>query len=459
MKQQTNDRKSAWLTFSNKLSTDQFILFCENFLSLNFSKPIHNMVITLAGHPTGFNITGDLAQVKADLIDFIDPNFTNLSFRGILPQKGNLNFAIQLNPPLGQVSLNSNGGDDPSFSEIEKHLKDAFPASFFQTADDVEEIVCRFAKILGDSEKIISKSVETDEHFKEIIQNEVVIKGKLASIAQLEKTSSELAGVVKKSHQETQIANSEIGTIRGQIQNHRDAIQKSRDEIGAMEAKIKTFYEETEKSKASIAASKKSSEDMILNCQKKTEEIITQNQRLQIEIKEHLLKAVGTSLFSAFDARKSSLTISKWIWAGLSIIGIVAQIAAIFYLSCYLSQSTLSLPFYKTPEFLLRVTACIPIIFFIAYSIHQYAKERQYEEMYGFKAALSFSLAPYLDLVKQLDQNKDSAEQKKFVIDTIRQIFEDPVSRSLFDSKTLDATKPFISEILDKVIKLAEKSR
>jgi len=228
-----------------------------------------------------------------------------------------------------------------------------------------------------------------------------------------------------------------------------------------MEAKIRDFFNEVEATKKSITESKNLSDTTVSSCKDETEKIIKKNQELQAEIKEHLLKAVGASLFSAFEKRKKRIEISKWIWAGFTAVAIVAQVIVIIWIANHVQSLSTDIPFYKTPGFLLRVTVSIPILFFIGYSIHQYAREREYEELYGFKSSLSFSLSPYLDLVKKLQEEAadSSGEHRQFVIETIKQIFENPLNlRSEAPSKGHSDTN-LLKELLDRVIKIIEKGK
>ena len=166
-------------------------------------------------------------------------------------------------------------------------------------------------------------------------------------------------------------------------------------------------------------------------------------------------------MFSAFEKRKKRIEISKWVWAGFTTLAIIAQVVVIVWITNHVQSIGTDIPFFKTPSFILRVTVSIPILFFICYSIHQYAREREYEELYGFKSSISFSLSPYLDLVKKLNEGGRSNNEphRQFVIDTIRQIFENPLPVKVESSKKGGTDPSVLKDLLDQVIKIIEKDK
>jgi hypothetical protein len=189
-----------------------------------------------------------------------------------------------------------------------------------------------------------------------------------------------------------------------------------------------------------------------------TAAVIKANEKLQDEIREHLLKAVGASLFSAFERRKKRIELSKWVWVGLTTLAIVAQVGVFLWLASQVSSLPNDKPFYLQPAFLLRATATIPIIFFIGYAINQYARERDYEELYGFKSALSFSLSPYLDLVERLDREGAQEKMQEFAVKTVGQIFDNPLAERVHGSRTAKGEARTAKDIVDQVIKLLESA-
>lgn len=284
----------------------------------------------------------------------------------------------------------------------------------------------------------------------------------LSIIRSAHSESDKFLNSLKQLAQESAQRTNEIANFKNQAQADRDNAEKLRNDIGAIEAKIRDFFNEIEATKQEITDANNLADTTIKTFKEETDKLIQKNQKLQIETKEHLLKAVGASLFSAFEKRKKRIEISKWVWASLTALAIVAQVIVIIWIANHVQSLTTDVPFYKIPSFLLRVTVSIPILFFIGYSIHQYAREREYEELYGFKSSLSFSLSPYLDLVRKLqkESGEENKEHLQFAIETIKQIFEDPLlCRIESSSKKKSIDTNIVKELLDRVIKIIEKGK
>ena len=76
----------------------------------------------------------------------------------------------------------------------------------------------------------------------------------------------------------------------------------------------------------------------------------------------------------------------------------------------------------------LRFLASAPILGMLFYCLKQYGRERDFEESYAFKSALSFSLKPYLDLVESL-RDTAQVDYQNFATSTIAQIFENTIEK------------------------------
>jgi len=341
-------------------------------------------------------------------------------------------------------------------------VSEAFPRTSGPSDQEIEQQSLRLSALIKEAEKAVQASKESQISRDSAGENEKSAQSSFATIQATQTESEKLLNDIKKFLEESSQKSTEITNLRNQTQTDRETSQKFRDEIGAIEAKIREFFNEVAETSKAITESKKLSDETVNSCKTETEKIIQKNQELQVETKEHLLKAVGASLFSAFEKRKKRIEISKWIWAGFTTAAIVAQIVVIVWIANHVqSLTTDNMPFYKTPGFLLRVTVSIPILFLIGYSIHQYAREREYEEMYGFKSSLSFSLSPYIDLVRKLNEEADDSngEHRQFVIETIKQIFKNPLPSREETSKKMNADSNVLKDLLDRIIKIVEKGK
>ncbi len=461
MQKPVNQRQLSWVSSLNILTAERFLEFADQLQSDSEFGPIQNPIITFSGGVLPIQLTGTPDQVRSEFEQLKDKRFTSVNFKGVFPNQNNLNMTIGANLGIGNINVTIQSGTDEAAEKLFQLILDTFPRLTGPSDQEIEQQLLRLSALVKEAEQVVEARKKAKKSVTEIEQFSNDVKALINKIQTDSSKSNKLSQELKQLTEEGSQTLSEITSYRDQAQADRNASQKFRDDIGAMEAKIRDFFNEVEATKKSITESKNLSDTTVLSCKNETEKIIKKNQELQAEIKEHLLKAVGASLFSAFEKQKKRIEISKWIWAGFTAVAIMAQVIVIIWIANHVQSLSTDIPFYKTPGFLLRVTVSIPILFFIGYSIHQYAREREYEELYGFKSSLSFSLAPYLDLVKKLQEEAadSNGEHRQFVIETIKQIFENPLNlRSEAPSKGHSDTN-LLKELLDRVIKIIEKGK
>jgi hypothetical protein len=173
---------------------------------------------------------------------------------------------------------------------------------------------------------------------------------------------------------------------------------------------------------ANYNALKEQYETTAVSLKVRTNSIIEGNENLQAQIKRHLEKAVGVSLFHAFDNRRGGLVKGKWIWAGVTLAAIVAG----GLLSYWIAQSLGSAG--VEPALFVKLSAFVPVSFGIFFAAKQYSNERRTEEEYAFKSAISLSLVPYKDLLQRMKSDGHEA-QAAFVEKLLIEVFDNPVKR------------------------------
>ncbi|TYO96772.1 hypothetical protein EDC39_11260 [Geothermobacter ehrlichii] len=461
MQQPVNQRQLSWLSSENILKAERFLDFADQMQEISDFGPIHNQSITFSGGVLPIQLTGDPNQVRNEFEQITDKRFTTVNFRAVFPSSNNLTVTVTSNLSFGHVNVTIQNGTDELAEKLFLLALEAFPRSTGPSDQEIEQQSLRLSALIKEAEKAVSASKKAQKSSDSAEQHEQNANNFLKIIQSAKTESEKLLNELKMLSEESSQKATEITNFKNQSQTNRDASQKLRDDIGAIEAKIREFFNEIEATKNTINESRNLADTTVKYCKEETKKIITKNQELQAETKEHLLKAVGASLFSAFEKRKKRIEFSKWVWALLTTAAIVAQAVVIIWIAEHVQTLQSDIPFYKAPSFLLRVTVSIPIIFFIGYSIHQYAREREYEELYGFKSSLSFSLSPYLDLVRKLkEESADSnGEHRQFVIETIRQIFENPLPSRVETSKKGASDSNILKDLLDRVIKIIEKGR
>lgn len=462
MQKPVNQRQLTWLSSGSILTAERFLNFASELQRLADFGSIQNPSVTFSGGVLPVQLTGAPDQVRSDFEQITDKRFTSANFNAVFPNTNNLTITVSVNLAYGQVNTTIQNGTDEAAGKIFLMVSEEFPRSSGPSDQEIEQQSLRLSALIKEAEKAVQASKESQTSRDSAAKNEKSAQSSFATIQATQSESEKLLNDIKKFAEESSQKSTEITNLRNQTQTDRETSQKFRDKIGAIEAKIREFFYEIAETSKAISDSKKLSDETVNSCKTETEKIIQKNQELQVETKEHLLKAVGASLFSAFEKRKKRIEISKWVWAGFTTAAIVAQIVVIVWIANHvqsLESLATDIPFYKTPGFLLRVTVSIPILFLIGYSIHQYAREREYEELYGFKSSLSFSLSPYLDLVRKLNEEADASngEHRQFVIETIKQIFENPLPSREETSKKVNADANVLKDLLDRVIKIIEK--
>jgi hypothetical protein len=91
------------------------------------------------------------------------------------------------------------------------------------------------------------------------------------------------------------------------------------------------------------------------------------------------------------------------------------------------------------PMIFARLLIGIPLAFLVGFAARQYSRERRAEEEYAFKSLISVSLEPYRNLIEKM--NSGSPEDKEFLKDLIRNIFDNPAKR-LYPSLSPDGETP-----------------
>jgi len=182
----------------------------------------------------------------------------------------------------------------------------------------------------------------------------------------------------------------------------------------------KDMLDANKKAKLEYSDLKKTCDDTISKYSSKTEEIIKQNNVYQGQIKELLAKAVSGGLFKVFSQRQEKLSKGTifWKWAVVVTSGLVA---AVILLVAWIFEAKPDIIFF------VRLAIMVPLVFLMVFASTQYKKERQAEEEYAFKSAISLSLEPYRDLLVRM--RKEDQLEADFVKNLMDEVFDNPVIR------------------------------
>lgn len=241
-----------------------------------------------------------------------------------------------------------------------------------------------------------------------------------------------------------------------------DARAKMTDQL----TQITAFYGEieayrlqmTEAGKAAqlhLAELGKSTEQSVTDLRKRTDQVVSTNESLIDQIKDHLRKAIGASLFTAFDTRRRRITIASWVWAFLLLLSVGGTIWFAFWFVSHIAD--LAEKDKSTIQWALvyaRLVIVAPLAFLIAFTAKRYSSERRAEEEWAFKSAISISLDPFRDLIARM---KKEGHETAFVERLVSEIFDNPTKRlySVPPGKEKDEMnlRGLLKDMLDKIPK------
>jgi chromosome segregation ATPase len=252
-----------------------------------------------------------------------------------------------------------------------------------------------------------------------------------------------------------------------QVATQSAADAKAKDEAAAQhlanakqrQQEINAFYQEIETHKDEMIEYKKQAEvnynklkaDCNETVKKFTEDaknIIKNNKDQQEKIDELLHKAVSAGLFGVFKVRQKFLVVTRFILLGGVLVSAIVVAIGVAYIAHTISNSD-GATFDKA--FFIRTALMVPLVYLLYFAGAQYKKERQAEEEYAFKSAISFSLEPYRNLL--LKMKNDGENEAGFVKQLMEDIFDNPVKR-LFKYEEKEAE---CEEVVNLVSNVMEK--
>jgi Mg2+ and Co2+ transporter CorA len=283
----------------------------------------------------------------------------------------------------------------------------------------------------GRSKEKLDEIEEERQSLAKIITQINDLNAQAAKAAKESIESSVAIGAELKSGQET----------RAKLKTEADQITEFYKTIEIHQG---TMAEVQKKSEAKFNALNDNHDKLQKIYQQQTDAVVKKNQDLLKQIEGHLQRAIGASLFGAFDTRRKGLFWGRWIWMGIMIASVVAAGVLSYSLASSLTESGSAIngsqPQWIELAFFIKLSAVIPITFALIFSARQYTNERRTEEEYAFKSSISFSLEPYKTLLQQM-KNDGHEAQASFVEKLLTEIFDNPVKRIYGDRERNSQTK------------------
>ncbi len=468
MLKEVAQRQLAWLFGDKYKNADVFLAFAMDLQKeIQFGSQ-HTVEIDLRGSLDAITITGEISSVSREYEELKNKEFMSIRITATFHDEKNLELNMLSDLVDGKITVTIKGGDSKSAENLVSLIKSYFPRISGPTESDVDLQASYLSSLTKSAREAIQEgerllnltaSVENAGTFAE--KNREKIKEILIEIEEINKSVKSVNDQAQSTFESIAENATRVKSLKDEVKSYQQQSKGASDEVGAIESKIREFFNSIDNYSKSIDEAHQLAKTTVEISKNEIGTIIDENRDLQDQIKEHLLKAVGASLFSAFESRKNRISKSKWVWAGLTAAAITAQVIIFIWVAKsapeIIDKLDSATSYFLSPSFLLRITASIPIIFFIGYAIHQYAREREFEELYGFKSVLSYSLSPYLDLVNDIENTPESSDYRNFVVKTIGQIFENPISEKTeaakLSKKDVSLPKSILEMLIDKIEK------
>lgn len=234
-----------------------------------------------------------------------------------------------------------------------------------------------------------------------------------------------------------------------------DEVKDSRSEIKSVESEVKTVQKNIDSNLKQYEKRILDAETTIKSFENRTNLIIEKNQEQQVEIDNQLQKAVGVSLFSTFETRKSDLNESLNNWLKAIAILVVILVLLSGWIAIDLYQEKIS-----WIAVLVKLAISFPLIYSLIFLSSRYTKERRLVEEYAFKSTISLALSPYADLVKKVEDDGVDSKYRDFLISSIQNIFSVPTDKAFgFTKEPKNSSSENTTESIGKVLDLVEKTK
>lgn len=238
-----------------------------------------------------------------------------------------------------------------------------------------------------------------------------------------------------------------MASLEGQINEKNSTLEQLIAEASTKKTELDASIATTSASITTLASTQEELERTKATIQKDT----AKQSKLVSDI---LQKATAGSLFQSFNMGKDEhhkATIF-WLWGlgGSVVVAILVALALVIVDLIY------RVPF--SGYAVARFAVITPAIYAIVFCQQQYVRNRQLEEAYGFKAAISLSLEAYRDLLKQEAGTESSKDVVPVITDAVKLIFRSPAEEnhkfpSSLDANTLEAMLGPITNLVKEVKK------
>ncbi|HIB68102.1 MAG TPA: hypothetical protein EYO33_24150 [Phycisphaerales bacterium] len=257
-------------------------------------------------------------------------------------------------------------------------------------------------------------------------------ENELAKASELKNEIVELASQIEKSEIDVQTNKKSSATLLSEIKQSAKDAQQSKVEAETYAEAVDDWYKKVDEFQQAVVKAQEAYDEKVTEYNKYWYEAEKEYEKSSKKINELLQKAIGKSLFEAFESKKKQLGVDAWVWAIFALFSIAGSVAFAVYLSeVYKDIGTEA----SDTSFWIKVSTMPLFILAIGFCTKQYSVAQRLQHEYGFKSTLSLSLEPYRNLVKDMHESEFSDSQLNFVTEMVREIYASPFDLASAKSK------------------------
>lgn len=331
--------------------------------------------------------------------------------------------------------------------------------SYEEKLKQVSYLKQKYEKLIQDLDKAEGLKKQSDDILSSISKKDEQTEKHLNSVSESKIKIESSEKDINSRHEAIKILNSNIVQYEAETKQNKESILAFFKKTDEYETKIKSGLENIDKTiKDSDTEMKKAIEENNVD----TTNIISENQKLQKTIYDILGKAIGTNLYKSFNEK------SKWmLWQSIFwlIIFIVSLVLLSFIGFSAFSEiknlinsnnnniTSLGLLFF------MRLTLIFPTLYGVYVASNQFKNTVNLREEYEFKSSVAVALHHFKEIVEKSEKEQD----KQFLIDSIKSIFESPTEK-VFGKKTSEKdlnskAKDIVSDVADITGKFFPKEK
>jgi len=278
-----------------------------------------------------------------------------------------------------------------------------------------------------------------------ILESNDLTKKLRDSIDNLETFSTDLNAkllVIDNHLSEISVKESDATTSKSNIEKIQIQVEGLRDNVLIIKDQIN---DELQRTKKEIEIKSLDYDQIVVKINERLSEILKSNKEIsdkQIEV-SHYMK-LAEDLYNSLMSKKENIdllqqfssdkalgarfherkveiekSVKFWKWSSLAVLlGSVTWSGIVFKYFAYDSDIAWL-------DFLVNSIKTIPPYFILGFAVNQYRKERNFQEEYAFKSAISMTLTAYSNMLGQSEENKNNA-QIEMLQNSISSIYTQP---------------------------------